>query len=366
MFMIIPKLNQGGTAVASIRHLKCLPKSTNVLVLKNKGENTSVSNELEQYSTRFVGISSFFNFYSLLTKAYSYRKILFGNVVAMHFDSIVFCLIVKALGGRFRLIGYIHTDLEAYLNSLPYLKRKLFSLFLKSFKYLDDVLFLTAHQEKWFKNHYFDVIPTSHVHSLPNPFESTFTNSSTKLIRDSLVYIGRLSKEKNVSFILKSYKLYREKGGLLKLNICGDGENYHDLLTLSHDLGLREYVNFYGYVNDIEDILSRSRLLLLASTVEGFPLVFLEAMNSGNKILTSAFSPACFEIFGETESIGNDVIRENYSIVDIQSGEALELYAERMLELSRSNFSELGSFDCILNKYSYESVRNKWDELLNA
>ena len=366
MFMIIPKLNQGGTAVASIRHLKCLPKSTNVLVLKNREDNTSLLSELEKYSTRFIGLSSFFNFYSLLTKAYSCRKILFGNVVAMHFDSILFCLIVKALGGKFRLIGYIHTDLEAYLHSLPYLKRKLFSLFLKSFKYLDDVLFLTSHQGEWFKNHYFDVVPASHVHSLPNPFESTFIPPPAKLIRDSLVYIGRLSKEKNVSFILKSYKLYREKGGLLTLNICGDGDNYHDLLTLSHELGLKECVNFSGYVSDVEGVLSRSRLLLLASTVEGFPLVFLEAMNSGNKILTSAFSPACFEIFGETESIGSDVIRENYAIVNIQSDEALELYSERMLELSRSNCSALGSFDCILNRYSYESVRIQWDALINT
>ena len=91
-----------------------------------------------------------------------------------------------------------------------------------------------------------------------------------------LVFIGRLSKEKNVNLLLDAFeRLIKETKLNLELIILGDGKNEF----------IRNIKNviYFGKVNYnmIKLILINSDYLILPSSVEGLPFTVLEAMSLG-------------------------------------------------------------------------------------
>lgn len=92
------------------------------------------------------------------------------------------------------------------------------------------------------------------------------------------INVASLVPEKNHKGLLSIFKQYRERGGLARLWIVGDGKLRTELQQLNTSLGLSEYVRFLGYRNNVAELISNSQGLLLPSLIEGVPGVILEAM----------------------------------------------------------------------------------------
>lgn len=91
-------------------------------------------------------------------------------------------------------------------------------------------------------------------------------------------FLGRLSHEKGVSFlvqIIEKYLLIHNDANVL-FEICGDGEEVNDVLQLEKQFP--NHVKFKGFVKDIDNQLENSDILMLTSKIETFGLVVLEAM----------------------------------------------------------------------------------------
>lgn len=98
-----------------------------------------------------------------------------------------------------------------------------------------------------------------------------------------LVYLGRIAKEKNLHFLLKSFAAAAKQRSDIYLFFVGDGPERNNLEVAAAKLGLAGRVVFTGYQPraELPDYFAAARLFLFASTTETQGLVILEALSSG-------------------------------------------------------------------------------------
>jgi glycosyltransferase involved in cell wall biosynthesis len=135
--------------------------------------------------------------------------------------------------------------------------------------------------------------PDQPAHIIPF-FNSVLTNKQVARARvdaakrgpDQLrhvLFVGRLSRAKNVDVLLKALGRLREEGVAFTATIAGEGPEAASLQSLSRELKLSECVSFAGGVSfeRVVELLGRSGALVLASETEGWPKAIVEAMAFG-------------------------------------------------------------------------------------
>ena len=97
----------------------------------------------------------------------------------------------------------------------------------------------------------------------------------------TLISIGRLSKQKNFSFLIHAFHNLQKKKPNLNLLIIGDGENKKKLKDQIQRLNLNDKVFLIGFKKNIYDYLKNSKMFILPSLWEdpGFVLVEAGYMN---------------------------------------------------------------------------------------
>lgn len=113
-----------------------------------------------------------------------------------------------------------------------------------------------------------------------------------------LVFIGTLSKRKNVIFLLKIFKKLLNSYNL-KLNIVGDGPLKSQIINYINENKLNDFVKFHGFKKNPYSILLESDIFLLPSFSEGLSRASLEAL---------FFNLPCvmFKVDGNEELIKNN------------------------------------------------------------
>jgi len=104
-----------------------------------------------------------------------------------------------------------------------------------------------------------------------------------------VLYVGRLSEEKNIkSLIIASEKLITN-GKYFNLYIVGDGPLDMELKQLTRQLKIEENVHFIGKVDhsEISTWMSSTDFFSLPSIREGCPNVILEALGCGRPVISS-------------------------------------------------------------------------------
>ncbi len=106
-----------------------------------------------------------------------------------------------------------------------------------------------------------------------------------------LLFVGRISKEKGVEYLIKAMSIMKSKDLLnVKLNIVGDGSYKSQLKEMINLMGIKEKVAFYGHINDREtlyNIYDKSHILIIPSLSEGTPKIIPEAMSRGLPIVST-------------------------------------------------------------------------------
>ncbi len=90
--------------------------------------------------------------------------------------------------------------------------------------------------------------------------------------------VGRLSPEKDIPNFLNAASILVKKFKHLKFIVVGEGPEKENLINLASEPGLKDKVQFTGFVNNIDMVYPLLDLLVISSRTEGVPLVMLEAM----------------------------------------------------------------------------------------
>lgn len=111
-----------------------------------------------------------------------------------------------------------------------------------------------------------------------------------------MVYAGKLSRSKGVPWLLRA--IQRLKNLPFRLHLCGSGSGAEEEECRELAAQSGERVILHGRVSqqELAALLGRSHLFVLPSLYEGLPLVLLEALACGCRIVTTDL-PGCRELF---------------------------------------------------------------------
>jgi 1,2-diacylglycerol 3-alpha-glucosyltransferase len=135
------------------------------------------------------------------------------------------------------------------------------------------------------------------IELLPNPTDlSLYASADGRAIRrgigaedDDIVigFIGRLSAEKNLSFVLHAARLILEAHPRCQLLMVGSGSVETELRQLADELGISDRTHFAGETphSEIPDYQAAIDIFLTASLSETQPLAYTEAMAVGTAIV---------------------------------------------------------------------------------
>ena len=191
-------------------------------------------------------------------------------------------VVLAHIGLKYPLYLEDHMNPDLNLGFLPNTAKKFL------YKHATGIIALTDYAAKVTKAKTGSV----NVAVIPNPINIKESIASHK--SNTIVTVGRLSKEKGHQYLLEAFAGLNRKDW--NLEIVGDGIERKNLEELAAKLGIKDRVLFHGYKSDFEQILNKSEIFVLPSLSECFPLALTEAM----AIPLACISSDCLA--------GNDVI----------------------------------------------------------
>ena len=159
--------------------------------------------------------------------------------------------------------------------------------------------------------------------------EEKFTNPAFSYI----LGLGRLTKQKNFSLLIRAFSLLDEQKDL-QLIIIGDGEERSKLETLSRKLKIDNKVKFLGNLDQPLGYLESAEMLVIPSLWEGLPRVAVEAQALRTPIISACSVGGLGEILLDGEA---GIITKPNDPDDMKNG--IEKYLDNK-EMAR-NHSEL-------------------------
>jgi len=156
---------------------------------------------------------------------------------------------------------------------------------LKYYKHIDHFVPGTEHQASYLKSNGVsdkDITVIPHFTRIQNTSPSHHDFSIPRLVA-----FGRFVPKKGFDVLIRAIALLRQKGVDLELFLGGEGVELESFKKLSSNLGVLDLVHFCGWVDNVEDFLKKAPFFILPSRNEPFGIVVLEAMASGNCIIST-------------------------------------------------------------------------------
>ena len=97
-----------------------------------------------------------------------------------------------------------------------------------------------------------------------------------------------LEQRKGIKFLLEAAAELKRQGNRLRYRIAGDGGERNNLLDLARKLGVRDDVEFLGFVTDVPAFMASIDMFVMPSLYEGLGVAALEAMAAARPVVASA------------------------------------------------------------------------------
>ncbi len=130
-----------------------------------------------------------------------------------------------------------------------------------------------------------------------------------------VLYLGRLTLQKGVNFLLEAAKKVLERRKDVRFVIVGKGSMMPELIRKSIELGIADKVHFTGFVPDVTLYYSIADVFVMPSVSEPFGLTALEALACETPVIVSKQSGVsevlknCFKVdFWDTQELANKIL----------------------------------------------------------
>jgi glycosyltransferase involved in cell wall biosynthesis len=222
------------------------------------------------------------------------------------------------------------SDLRQFQNCL-HLQKKV----LRGCRRLDAVITLSEAQKKEIRRLY--DLPSNKLHVVGAGYNDGLFSQDEKPEPNpvQLVYAGKLSNAKGVPWLLRVLARIDAPTWRLHLVGGGSGPEKENCLQLAQNLG--ERVRIHGAVNqpELAAIIKQSHVFVLPSFYEGLPLVVLEALAGGCRIVANDL-PGIKEILGNMNADYISLIRTpRLQTLDAPFPEEEKLFEDRLENILR-------------------------------
>lgn len=238
-----------------------------------------------------------------------------------------------------RVIGCDHTST---IYSKGFFVDKFKNLLLKKLNY---IVALTEQDRKNYLNKGLNTI------FIPN-FIDLLSIKLNKNNRKFVIFVGRLSEEKQPIDAIKIYALSRLWEQDIKFRIFGYGELEPKVIKFIHENKIEKHVELITNESNLENIYQNAYALLMTSKVEGFGMVLLEAIS--RNIPCIAYNVP----YGPESIIINGINGYLVDFGDIESSSKL------LKNISLDKFYN-SDIQATLNLFSKEKIIQQWLEVLN-
>jgi len=211
----------------------------------------------------------------------------------------------------------------------------------------DAVAVQTMDIAAWVNRH----LPGSKVVVIPNHLAVSPLPPQPR--RSTLLYVGRLCEEKQVSNLLAAFAAISHQFPSWMIEIAGTGPDENELRHLAARLGIDGQTRFLGQQRDVAALMCESGVFVLPSKYEGFPNALLEAMSAGMPVIASS-------------AAGNMLICDGLNGLLYCSGNVEQL-AERMTQMMESEAlrSRLGEeARKARDSFHIDRIAAAWEELM--
>lgn len=105
--------------------------------------------------------------------------------------------------------------------------------------------------------------------------------------KDYFLYVGRIFQKKGVELLVDAFSKVIRKNNDVILKIAGSGdEEYVDKLKhKATSLGIDKNIEFLGYRDDVPELMSHAKAVIVPSCFEAFGFITTEAMFNGTQIV---------------------------------------------------------------------------------
>lgn len=277
--------------------------------------------------------------------------------------------------GSDRIILSIHTTLSARNDTvgLPYDKRVIKSLYNLS----DYVIAVSEFSRIDLISNY--GMNEKKVKTINNPvvIRKNISEKDWEYGNDCVVCVGRYDPVKQHDRIIKAFSYVHQHNNKAKLILVGDGKNRDYLEFIAGALNIKNNVVFTGFTDNVGYYLLHSKVFVMASRTEGFPVSMTEAMAYSIPIVSTDSPGGCKEILGGEGKI-TEVTECKYGIMtpyifgkagkgkeldenELMLGKAiLKLLSDQKLYEHYSAMSAERT-----NSYEYEKIMKEWDAVIS-
>lgn len=190
---------------------------------------------------------------------------------------------------------------------------------------------------------------------IPNPVNENLPQRFEGKREKNIVAAGRLSEQKNFKMLISSFAKVHEKYPEYKLTIYGEGNMLESLKEQSKNLNIEEYVQFPGYVSDVNLKMRNATMYVSSSNFEGISNSMIEALAMGIPTICTDCP-----VGGAAMMIDNEV---NGILIPVGNEE--KLYDSMIKIIENEDFANFISQNAIKIKenYSIKKIADKWEKL---
>lgn len=130
-----------------------------------------------------------------------------------------------------------------------------------------------------------------HLKVIPNLIDTKKNFFKDKAIqkKNMICSVGNLVPRKRFDMVIKAFNQCLKNIPELELHIAGEGPEKHNLKALAKELGIEKKVFFLGFKTpkELNNLYNRSKLFVLASEIETFGIVLIEALATGTPVVST-------------------------------------------------------------------------------
>lgn len=286
---------------------------------------------------------------------HSHHLWLMSSVIKQHFSDIP--LLISCHG----------SDLRQFQN-VTHLQSRV----LKGCQQAEAILALSQVQKQ--DIHTLHQIPLEKIHVIGGGYNAQLFSPGHKSSSSpiQLAYAGKMSRSKGVIYLLKALQGITQLNWHLHLIGGGQGKEKDEIVDCAKSLG--DKVSIHGFVkrDELVNTMKFSHIFILPSFFEGLPLVLMEALASGCRLISTAL-PGVVELFDENkaEDIVSLVPLPRLQSVDQAFEEDELLFIENLKQALNIQISaaqkqaniNTQQYHSLITKYSWPAIYKRTEKI---